>query len=105
MWDQRRRFLQRDIGAPLPGRTCPRQKWRGFFTGVLPGRQLLVIHRGVAMQDTYTLIRKAVARVLTVARMQGPDVRVAAMLKRTDYHQPGEPKIDWAVLQGLPKAS
>ncbi|WRP15710.1 transposase [Geochorda subterranea] len=94
--DHRRRFLQHGIAAAMLERTLASAKQAGLFS---PERSQIVdsflIHGGAAVQDTYTLIRKGIVRVLAVARMHELDGPLSAVLKRTDYHQPGKPRIDW----------
>ncbi|WP_324668051.1 transposase [Geochorda subterranea] len=94
--DHRRRFLQHGIATAMLERTLASAKQAGLFS---PERSQIVdsflIHGGAAVQDTYTLIRKAVVRVLAVARMHERDGPLSAVLKRTDYHQPGKSRIDW----------
>ena len=94
--DHRRRFLQHGIAHALLERTLQSARQAGLFSAE---RSQIVdsflVHGGAAVQDTYTLIRKAVVRVLAVARMHELDATLAGVLKRTDYTQPGKPKIDW----------
>ncbi|MEW6047302.1 MAG: IS1182 family transposase, partial [Bacillota bacterium] len=94
--DHRRRFLQHGIGELMLEATLASAKEAGLFS---PERSQIVdsflIHGGAAVQDTYTLIRKAILRVLAVARMHELEVELSPVLKRTDYAQPGKPKIDW----------
>ncbi|MBE3597540.1 MAG: transposase [Limnochordaceae bacterium] len=83
--DHRRRFLQHGIATAMLERTLASAKKAGLFS---PERSQIVdsflIHGGAAVQDTYTLIRKAVVRVLAVAWMHELDARLSAVLKRTD---------------------
>ncbi|MEW6048698.1 MAG: transposase, partial [Bacillota bacterium] len=90
------RFLQHGLGEAMLEQTLASAKAAGLFS---PERSQIVdsflIHGGAAVQDTYTLIRKGVVRVLAVAKLHELETELSGVLKRTDYAQPGKPRIDW----------
>lgn len=94
--DHRRRFLEGNLADGILQSTLASAKQAGLFSAE---RSQIVdsflIHGGAAVQDTYTLIRKGVLRVLALARLHGREAELAGVLKRTDYEQPGKPKIEW----------
>ena len=49
-----------------------------------------------AVQDTYTLLRKGVVRVLKIAEFHELDSKLTPVLGRKDYTTDAKPKINWA---------
>ena len=94
--DHRRLFLNSEIGQKLLNRTLESAKEAGLFSKEnLQVIDSFMIYGKGAVQDTYTLIRKGVLKVLRIARFYGIEDELKAILKRNDYEVPGKPKIDW----------
>lgn len=55
-----------------------------------------VLGAGV-VQDTYTLLRSALRKLLNMVRRSRSDThqRLLSLLKRQDYDETGKPEIDW----------
>ncbi|NPV78659.1 MAG: IS1182 family transposase [Firmicutes bacterium] len=95
--DHRRLFLNSEIGREILNKTLGSAKAAGLFSkeNLQVVDSFMIWGKG-AVQDTYTLIRKGVLRVLRIARCHGMEEELRGVLKRDDYEKPGKPKIDWS---------
>jgi transposase len=68
--------------------------------GLIKGKNLnvidsFIVHGAAARQDTYTMIRAAIRRVLCIARLHELEGHFQLWLQYDDYDVKGKPKIDW----------
>jgi len=91
----RKMFIETDIGRNLLEKTLRMAKEQGLFTE--EKRTVIdsfMVGGATAVQDTYTLIRKAIMRTLHIARCHEMADGLQEVLKRDDYHVSEKPKID-----------
>lgn len=88
----RKRFLEDDTARELLRKTLQQAVAAKLFEGARTDLvdSFLVPGAG-ARQDTYTLIRKAMARLLRLAQEEGINID----LERSDYLTKGKPRINW----------
>ncbi|MBE3584543.1 MAG: transposase, partial [Limnochordaceae bacterium] len=92
----RKRFLEHGAANQFFELVLASAKEKGlFYKDNLHIVDSFMIHGAAAVQDTYTLIRKGILRALRIARLHGLEEPLRATLRRTDYDEPGKPKIDW----------
>jgi len=92
----RRRLLEHDYGQELFDRVVQQAKAEGFLSSEATVRlDSFLITGAAARQDTYTLLRRGILRLLTLAQCHGCRPQLEAVLERADYHKKGKPEIDW----------
>lgn len=92
----RGKFMDSDVGAKLLHKTLT----SAIEEGVLPRETTAIVDSFLisgagATQDTITLIRRAMAKVIMLARCFELEEPIVRVLERKDYLEKGKPKIDW----------
>jgi len=92
----RGKFMDSDVGAKLLHKTLT----SAIAEGVLPEQTTVIVDSFLmsgagATQDTITLIRWAMARVIMLGRCFELEEPFKGVLERKDYLDKGKPKIDW----------
>lgn len=93
---QRQKLFEGKQGTEILDRTIRVSRETGVFSD--DGTAIVdsfLIHGAAARQDTITLIRKAVSRVLIIAGFHGRREQIEGVLVRTDYSRKGKPEINW----------
>lgn len=94
--EHRNLFFTRGLAGPLFEKTLASAKAAGLFSEeTVQVIDSFAIHGAAAVQDTYTLIRQAIVRTLSVAARHELDQPLRSVLQRDDHERPGKPKIDW----------
>lgn len=95
-------FRERLRSSERPRRIFDSFKEVATEAGLLTARGVRVLDStpvlsAVQTQDTVSLIRGAIRRLLTLLAKSDPDAKAAmkAALRRDDYHATGKPAIDW----------
>lgn len=92
----RARLLEHDFALVLLDRTLTSAQEAGLFSaGNIEAIDSFMVHGAAAKQDTFTLIRSAILRVLRLARMNSVEEPFRNTLVRDDYELRGRPKINW----------
>jgi len=92
----RRRLLENDYGQKLLGQVVQQAMAEGFLSSEATVRLgSFLITGAAARQDTYTMLRRAILRLLTLAQCHGCRPQLEKVLERDDYHKKGKPEIDW----------
>lgn len=92
----RRRLLEHDGDQKLFTRIVHQAVAEGFLSSEATVRlDSFLITGAAARQDTYTMLRRAILRLLTLAQCHGCRPQLEAVLERDDYHKKGKPEIDW----------
>lgn len=93
----RGKFMDSDVGAKLLHKTLT----SAIKEGVLPKETAAIVDSFLisgagATQDTITLVRRAMARVIMLARCFELEEPVVRVLERNDYLEKGKRKINWS---------
>jgi len=81
----RRRLLENDYGQKLFDRVVQQAKAEGFLSSEATVRlDSFLITGAAARQDTYTLLRRGILRLLTLAQCHGCRPQLEAVLERAD---------------------
>lgn len=92
----RARLLLHDFAMVLLDRTLSSAQNAGLFsTENIEAIDSFMVHGAAAKQDTFTLIRSSILRVLRLARMNSLEEPFRGTLIRDDYEVRGKPKINW----------
>lgn len=92
----RTRLLKHDFAMVLLDRTLASARDVGLFSGEnVHAIDSFMVYGAAARQDTFTLIRSAILRVLSLARMHSVEKPLRKALVRDDYDLQEKPKINW----------
>ncbi|WP_066635360.1 IS1182 family transposase [Desulfolucanica intricata] len=94
----RKMFLEDNIGRKILKMTLQTATAAGLFEGA--DKDLVdsfMIHGATSKQDTFTLIRKAMARVLRLSEKDGLRNAIELILEHKEYGKNGKPKINWNI--------
>ncbi len=95
--DFRTRLLTSDDAMLLLEKTLQIAEQVGLIKGKnLNAIDSFIVHGAAARQDTYTMIRAAIRRVLCIARLHELEERFQLWLRYDDYEVKGKPRIDWS---------
>lgn len=92
----RKMFLDDDTSRKLLKMTLQSATAAGLFDDA--DKDLVdsfMIHGATSKQDTYTLIRKAMTRVLYLSEKEGLRNQLETLLEHKEYSKKGKPKINW----------
>ena len=94
--DHRSRFMQSDIVFALFADLLAQAKEKGLISDdKLQIVDSFMVGGAGAVQDTYTLLRKGIVRLLRVAEFHELRSKLEPVLSRQDYATNAKPKINW----------